>query len=153
MSETATKWGPWPPESASSRQMQNTQPYTKQSADQIPGQTGLAKRGIRSQTIEHPTPTLGIRQPAALMPGIGSGILSHQVGQDRLDGSAPTTRNLVGSDFETDREWHASTMGCGEGWANDPTWSQYRRAKPTYADPEDDTRIDAAMSVGIASKT
>ena len=42
--------------------------------------------------------------------------------------SAPTARNLAGSDFETDREWHASAMRYGEGWAawaNDPTWSQH----------------------------
>ena len=67
--------------------------------------------------------------------------------------SAPTTRNLAGSDFETDREWHASTMRCGEGWASDPQWSQYKRAKPTYTDPEDNTRADAAMPIGTTSKT
>ena len=62
-------------------------------------------------------------------------------------------RNLAGSDFETDRKWHASTMRYGEGWANDPTWSQYKRAKPTYTDPEDDTRADATMPIGTTSKT
>ena len=67
--------------------------------------------------------------------------------------SPPTAKNLAGSDYETDRERHASTMRYGNGWANDPTWSQYKRAKPTYADPEDDRRNGPTMPIGSTSKT
>ena len=39
--------------------------------------------------------------------------------------------------------------------ANDASeWSQYsKRVKPTYSDPSDDQRSDAAMPAGTASKT
>ena len=40
-----------------------------------------------------------------------------------------------------------------EGLANDPTWSQYKRAKPTHTDPEDDMKVDSAIPVGTTSKT
>ena len=35
--------------------------------------------------------------------------------------SAPTSRNLDGPDYDTDRDWHAWTMRYGEGWAHDPS--------------------------------
>ena len=44
-------------------------------------------------------------------------------------------------------------MRYGEGWAHDPTYSQYKRAKPTYTDPEDDMKVDPSMPVGSTSKT
>ena len=62
-------------------------------------------------------------------------------------------RNLVGSAYDTDRDWHASTMRYGDSWAHDPTWSQHKRAKPTHTDPEDDTKVDPMMPVGSTSKT
>ena len=66
--------------------------------------------------------------------------------------SAPTTKNLAGSDYDTDHEWHASTMRYSSGWANDPTWSQRKRAKPTYTDPEDDRRADPTMPSGSTTQ-
>ena len=44
-------------------------------------------------------------------------------------------------------------MRYGEGWAHDPTYSQYKRAKPTQTDPEDDTSVDPSLPVGSTSKT
>ena len=49
--------------------------------------------------------------------------------------------------------WHARTRRYGEGWARDPTYSQQKRAKPTYADPEDDMKVDPSMPMGSTSKT
>ena len=43
-------------------------------------------------------------------------------------------------------------MRYGGGWANDPTWPQHKRAKPTYTDQEDDTRTDAMMPIATTSK-
>ena len=59
---------------------------------------------------------------------------------------------MAGSDYETDRERHASIMRYSEGWANDPTWSQHKRAKPTKTDPEDDMKVDSTMPIGTTSK-
>ena len=47
------------------------------------------------------------------------------------------------------------SWGCeryGEGWAHDPTYSHYKRAKPTYTDPEEDMKVDPSMPVGSKSK-
>ena len=44
-------------------------------------------------------------------------------------------------------------MSCCEGWANDPTCSQQKRAKPTYTDPQDDMRLDSTLPIGTTSKT
>ena len=44
-------------------------------------------------------------------------------------------------------------MRYSEGWAHDPTWNHYKRAKPTHTDPEDDMRVDSTMPVGTTSKT
>ena len=38
-------------------------------------------------------------------------------------------------------------MRYGEGWAHDPTYSQQKRAKPTYTDPEDDMKVDPTTIV------
>ena len=40
-----------------------------------------------------------------------------------------------------------------EGWAHDPTYSHYKRAKPTQTDPEDDKNADPSLPVGSTSKT
>ena len=40
-------------------------------------------------------------------------------------------------------------MRYGEGWANDPKWSQYKRAiSPLTQTLTDDTRADATMPIG-----
>ena len=61
--------------------------------------------------------------------------------------------NLGGPDYDTDRDWHARTVRYGEGWAYDPTYSHYKRAKPTHTDPEDGVNVDPSMPVGSMSKT
>ena len=48
--------------------------------------------------------------------------------------SAPTSKNLGGPDYDTDRDWHARTTRHGEGWAHDPTYSQRKRAKPSVSE-------------------
>ena len=44
-------------------------------------------------------------------------------------------------------------MRYGEGWAHDPAYSHYKRAKPTQTDPEDDKNADPSLPVGSTSKT
>ena len=44
-------------------------------------------------------------------------------------------------------------MQYGDGWAYDSTQSHYKRAKPTYTDPEDDKMIDSSLPIGSTSKT
>ena len=85
-------------------------------------------------------------------PRLGQG-KNFSSGWDRSKWSTLTAKNLGWSDYETDHEWHASAMRCGEGWAHDSTWNQCRRAKPTHTDPEDDVRVDSTMPVGATSKT
>ena len=96
-------------------------------------------------------PPNGIRLPAMSMP------LKHKSYEStEWDGSkwsAPTSRNLGGPDYDTDRDWHAWIMRYGEGWAHDPTYSHCKRAKPTHTDPEDDMSVDPSMPVGSMSKT
>ena len=67
--------------------------------------------------------------------------------------SAPTRRTLKGSDYEMDQEWQVRNMRYGEGWACDSTQSHYKRAKPTYTDPEDDRMTDSSLPIGSTSKT
>ena len=50
----------------------------------------------------------------------------------------PVGKTLKGSEYDTDQEWHLRNMQYGDGWAYDSTQSHYKRAKPTYTDPEDD---------------
>ena len=57
---------------------------------------------------------------------------------ERVINEQGDAKNLTGSGYDTDKDWHALTMRYGEGWARDPTYSQYQRAKPPYTDPEDD---------------
>ena len=84
---------------------------------------------------------------------LGQNLGSHSSGWGRSKWSTPTAKNLVGSDYETDRDWHASTMRYGDCWAHDPTWSQHKRAKPTHKDPEDDVKVDPMMPIASTSKT
>ena len=67
--------------------------------------------------------------------------------------SAPTRRTLKGSEYDTDQEWQLRNMRYGEGWACDSTQSHYKRAKPTYTDPEDDRMTDASLPIGSTPKT
>ena len=59
----------------------------------------------------------------------------------------------MGSEYESDREWHLRNMHYGEGWACDSTQSHSKRAKPTYTDPEDDRMTDSSLPIGSKSKT
>ena len=67
--------------------------------------------------------------------------------------SAPTRGTLKGSEYDTDQEWQLRNMRYGEGWACDSTQSHYKRAKPTYTDPEDDRMTDSSLPIGSTSKT
>ena len=68
--------------------------------------------------------------------------------------SAPTSSNLIGPDYSTDRECYESRRGYTPGWANDSSyWYQSKRAQPTRTDPEDDRQTDSAMPSGSTSKT
>ena len=52
--------------------------------------------------------------------------------------ATPTSSNLTGPDYSTDREWQESRRGYTSGWENDPSYrSQSKRAKPTHTDPEE----------------
>ena len=89
----------------------------------------------------------GERQLAALMPGDKDG--AHLFSDwNRFHGLSRRSSNLAGPDHNADHEWSETT-----GWANYPSWSQSKRAKPTYTDPEDDRRVDRAMPSGSTSKT
>ena len=65
----------------------------------------------------------------------------------------PTGSTLKGSEYDADQEWHLRNMQDGDGWAYDSTQSHYKRAKPTYTDPEDDKMTDSALPIGLTSKT
>ena len=67
--------------------------------------------------------------------------------------STPTRGTLVGSEYDTDQEWHLRSMRYGDGWAYDSTQSHYKRAKPTHTDPEDDRKTDSSLPLGSTSKT
>ena len=116
--------------------------------------TGLVRSEAHSLNTGPTVPIDGMRWPAALKPGTRLGILILQDGTDQR--VTPTARSLVGSDYETDHDWHASTMryimmvGL---MIHDPTWCQHKRAKPTQTDPEDDTQVDPTMQIGSTSKT
>ena len=86
----------------------------------------------------------GRREPATVVPDDKNG------DRLRLDGRpkawyVPTNASLVGPDHDTDREWYARRKWYQSGWANDPSWSQSKRVKPTHTDPEDDRRVDLAL--------
>ena len=103
---------------------------------------------MRNGTI---VPLNGTRLPATSVPG-SIRVMILQSGMDQ-SGSAHTARNLSGSGYDTDKDWRARTMRYGEGWAHDPTYSHYKRAKPNYTDPEEDMKVDPSMPVGSTSKT
>ena len=64
--------------------------------------------------------------------------------------STPTRGTSVGSECDTDQEWHLQSMRYGDGWAYS-TQSHYKRAKPTHTDPEDGT-TDSLLPLGSTSK-
>ena len=43
-------------------------------------------------------------------------------------------------------------MRYGDGWAYDSTQSHYKRAKPTYTDPEDDRTTDSSLPMGLRQR-
>ena len=59
--------------------------------------------------------------------------------------SAPTTRNLSGSGYDTNKNWKG-------GHTTLPTISIKERSQPTPT-PEDDMKVDPSMPVGSTSKT
>ena len=55
--------------------------------------------------------------------------------------STPTRGTLVGSEYDSDQEWHLRSMRYGNGWAYDSTQSHYKRAKPTHQRPTTQERL------------
>ena len=78
-----------------------------------------------------------------------------QIGWRTSQRSAPTTKELGGSDYTTDHEWRETKEWHSSGWASDPSQGSQNsmRAKPTHTDPSDDQKSDAAMASGTTSKT
>ena len=110
------------------------------------GPDGLATSDNRSRTTGAALLS-GNRLPATMAHGIRC-----LIAKDR-NGPAPTRRTLKGSDYEMDQEWQLRNMRYGEGWACDSSQSHYKRAKPTYTDPEDDRMTDSSLPIGSTSKT
>ena len=78
--------------------------------------------------------------------------MSSSDGIDRIIGR-PDKCKLGWPDHDTDREWREDRKWYSTGWANDPSWSQSKRAKPTHTDPEGDRCVDPALPSGSTSKT
>ena len=105
-----TKWGPWPPESASCIQAQNTQLYRIQSANRGADSWADWAREARHSQPEFRTTSSSTWQPSA------GGAHAWDWKRDSQPSDwarssrwlAPAARNLAGPNFEIDREWHAS---------------------------------------------
>ena len=46
------------------------------------------------------------------------------------------------------RQGNSRNMRYGDGWAYDSTQGHYKRAKPTWTDPEDDRKADSSLPIG-----
>ena len=108
MSEKASGWGL--PENASSKQVQSAQPYRLQSANRggswWPEILQPEYRVSSSDTWD---------APAGGAHAWDKNWGSQSSGWNRPKWSALIARHLVGSDFDTDRGWHACTMRYSEG--------------------------------------
>ena len=86
------------------------------------------------------------------MPGDSSETRLPRDGVDHIN-SQFRQKDLTGSDYDAHREWHRRRMRYSSGWANVPSWSQQKSAKPTHIDPENDRQADPALPSGSMSKT
>ena len=148
----ANAWGPWSSRESGNKSVQPAQPYRLQQANRGEGQWSK-----RASDIRQSQPDKWASRPAKWHSSAGDERAWKRKSYESTewDGSkrsAPTSRNLGGSDYDTDRDWHTRTMRYREGWARDPTYSHYKRAKPTHTDPEDDMNVDPSMPVGSTSK-
>ena len=108
MSERSSKWGPWLPENVSSQKAQSAQPFRLQPANRGASLWAHWSSEVRASQPEYQTHSSNSWE-------------SHSSGWERSKWSTPTARNLVGSDYDTDSEWHVRAMRYGDGWAHDPT--------------------------------
>ena len=74
-------------------------------------------------------------------------------GTDHTNGQLLRVRTWLDQTTMLNSEWHRSRMRCSSGWANDPAWSQSKRARSTHIDPEDDQQTDPALPSGSTWKT
>ena len=124
-------WGPF--ESAS-KDKRAAQPYRLQKANKSDGQWSRWASDIRQSQ-----PDQWNDSSSKWLSSAGDDRSWKKVSEwEGSQWSAPTRRTLKGSDYETDQEWHSRNMRYGDGWAYDSTQSHYKRAKPTYTEPEDD---------------
>ena len=139
-------WGPF--ESAN-KDKRAAQPYRLQKANKSDGQWSRWASDIRRSQPDQRSDSSSKWRSSA-----GDDSSWKKVSEwEGAQWSAPTRRTLKGSDYETDREWHSRNMRYGDGWAYDSTQSHYKRAKPTWTDPEDDRKADSSLPIGSTSKT
>ena len=136
------KWNsrsPWPPKSMSSDQVQTTLKYDMQHANRGDNPWKAWAKEVRETQPEFKAQSCSTtwHTSAGGATAWGQKWDSASSMRDRsYQRSVPTSKNLTGSDYDTDREWHRSRMRYSSGWASDPTWSQSKRAKPTHTDPK-----------------
>ena len=102
MSERTPKCGPCPPEYVSSKQAQSAQPYSIQSANRGSGSWADWARKVRNSQPEYrvsSSNTWRASASGAHARGRKWDTQSSERGRSSM-WSAPTTRNLAGSDFE-----------------------------------------------------
>ena len=151
MSEKANvepNWGPWQSYEPGNKNMQPAQPYRLQKANKSDGQWSKWASDIRQSQPDKWNSSSSRWHSSA-----GDERTWKYKGYESADWdgskwSAPTSRDLGGSDYDTDKEWQLRNMRYGEGWAHDPTYSHYKRAKPTQTDPEDDKNADPSLPMG-----
>ena len=148
----ANQWGPWPPPSLGSKRAQPAQPDRLQQANRGQGKWSEWAREVRQSQPEWDSGSTKWHSSA----GDDHAWKYKSYRFSEWEGSKwsiPTAKYLGGSDYETYRNWHARAMRYGKGWANDPTYSQQKRARPTLTDPEDDMQTAPLMPIGSISKT
>ena len=139
----------WGPLESASRDKRAAQPYRLQKSNKSDGQWSRWAGDIRRSQ-----PDQWSDSSSKWLSSAGDNSSWKKVSEwDGSQWSAATRRTLKGSDYETDRDWHSRNMRYGDGWAYDSTQSHYKRAKPTWTDPEDDRKADLSLPIGSTSKT
>ena len=149
MSEKANQRGPWPSHESGNKYVRPAQPYKLQQANRGEGKWSKWASDVRQSRSEKWDYRSSKWHSSA---GDERAWKYKSYDSSEWDGSkqsGPTSRNSSGSGHDTDNDWHPRTMRYGEGWAHDPTYSQYKRAKPTTLTQ----RADPSMPVGSTSKT
>ena len=139
-------WGPW---EAATKSQRAAQPYRLQKANKSDGLWSRWASDARQSL-----PDQWSDSSAKWASSAGDDSSWRQASEwERSSWTAPTKWTLKGSDYDMDREWHSQYRKYGEGWAYDSSQSRYKRAKPTWTDPEDDRRADPTLPIGSTSKT